>query len=261
MKNNEAKNWYKYAGAKIKEVYGAEYKLFAGLLSATSPLMGLSRNYNTAKKIYNDYIANPGGYWNWIFNNKKAFYKKYILWHSHYNNVIKVLYNHLYDNNSGLLLEGLKVNSFYQNLIGNKKAVTIDKWILRYYQHKKSFLSISDYKYISRRITLHAKKLGLAPCELQAILCIKTTGYLGLYVTIKKLRRYKMITINEAKKIIKKALADNNLPDYKLTGKVISFMDLSREKCLFIKINGWAGNPKYSILKDVARENNFHITV
>ena len=69
-----------------------------------------------------------------------------------------------------------------------------------------------------------------------------------------------MVTINEAKKIIKKALADNDLPDYKLTGKVISFIDLSRDKRIFIKINGWTGNPKWDILLGVARINSFNIT-
>jgi len=65
--------------------------------------------------------------------------------------------------------------------------------------------------------------------------------------------------INQAKEIIRKALEDNNLPDYKLTARSIDFIDLARDKKIFIFIHNWKGCEQWNILKNIAKENNFCI--
>jgi hypothetical protein len=62
-----------------------------------------------------------------------------------------------------------------------------------------------------------------------------------------------------AKEIIKKALKDNNLPDYKLSSKTVDFSDLARGGCIFVKIHNWVGCKEWDILKSIARDNHFCI--
>jgi len=184
LKNFSYKNWYALASDKIKASYNEDSKLFCGLLASASPRMGLTRNYNIAKAIYEDFKKNPNDFYRYALNEKQAIYKKYIIWHSHYNNIMRVLYNYIYEYKNDLKLEGLKVNNFYQNLLGNKNAITLDTWMARHYKHAKSFLSIGDYKRISKLIIRHAKRLELAPSELQAILWINVrekAGFKPLY--------------------------------------------------------------------------------
>ena len=68
-----------------------------------------------------------------------------------------------------------------------------------------------------------------------------------------------MTTISQAKKIIRQNLVDLNLPYDKLTAKTISFSDLARGSCIFVKIHGWQPNPKAEILRNIAIENGFRV--
>jgi hypothetical protein len=78
-----------------------------------------------------------------------------------------------------------------------------------------------------------------------------------------------MLTPAGAKKIIKAELEKRNLPYTKLTAKTISFSDLARASCIFVKIHGWSslatssiavGEPSaWSQLKEVAIQNGFRI--
>lgn len=118
------KNWYSLANQKIKKVYKNDSVLFAGLIASASPRFSIKRNINTAKNIYNDFKKQK----NFVTNakkNKKLFLKKYKILNAHYHNIIKIL-DFNYNNNKIPKLSGLKVNSFFQNLIGNYDAVTLD---------------------------------------------------------------------------------------------------------------------------------------
>ena len=64
-----------------------------------------------------------------------------------------------------------------------------------------------------------------------------------------------------AKEIIKKALKDNNLPDYNLSAKTIDFIDLARCQRIFVKIHNWVGCPQWELLRAIAKDNNFSIEV
>ena len=72
-----------------------------------------------------------------------------------------------------LVLSGNKVNSFYQNLIGDEYHVTIDMYILLFFGHNKKSLNNSDYKYYSKAIRKLAKRMKVSPASCQAIIWIK----------------------------------------------------------------------------------------
>lgn len=67
------------------------------------------------------------------------------------------------------------------------------------------------------------------------------------------------MTTHKAKKIIKAELDKRKLPYSKLTARTISFTDLAREKCIFVKIHGWEPSKEWNDLKTVAVENGFRI--
>lgn len=162
------KNWYRKTRVLLIKKYGKNYKLFSGLLASTSPRFQVKRNYNTSLIIYNDYINNPSNFLKYAIGNKKQFIKKYKLLPAHYNNIIRTL-SHNFINGKKLVLSGNKVNSFYNNIIGNYQYVTIDIWMLKYFNYEGN-LTIKKYKYFTRIIRKLSVKYNLLPCELQAIL-------------------------------------------------------------------------------------------
>jgi len=167
------KDWYKNANSKIKKEFGSDNVLFSGLIASISPRFSIKRNINTAKTIYNDFKkSDKKEFLKYAIDNKNDFLKKYKLLNCHFNNIIKIL-SFNYDNNKIPILSGLKVNSFFQNLIGNYEAITLDIWMMRYFNYNKAWLTIKPYKMFSRIIRKLAEKENLYPCELQAILWTK----------------------------------------------------------------------------------------
>ena len=65
----------------------------------------------------------------------------------------------------------------------------------------------------------------------------------------------------QAKRIIQNALDELRLPYTKLTAKTISFIDLARDKCIFVRIHGWQPNPAWKTLKQLAHKNGFRIEI
>ena len=164
------KNWYSKTRQLLKRKYGKDYILIAGLLASTSPRFQVKRNYNTAIKIYDNFIKNKENYYNYAVNNKAKYIKENKILLAHYYNILKVLNNNI-NKGKALILNGNKVNAFYNNLIGNYNHVTIDIWIIRYFNIKdKSQLNKSEYKYYSKAIIKYAKRLKLYPCQCQAII-------------------------------------------------------------------------------------------
>jgi len=166
------KYWYKKTRSNLMRKYKKDYRLFSALLASTSPRFQIKRNFNTANLLYNDYTKNKTVFFNYAIKNKKRFIKKYKLLPCHYNNIIRSL-SHNFTNGKKLVLGGLKVNSFYNNIIGNYYHVTIDVWMLRYFKNSKSQVNIGDYKRYARIIRKLSKKLKMLPCELQAVLWYK----------------------------------------------------------------------------------------
>ena len=66
------------------------------------------------------------------------------------------------------------------------------------------------------------------------------------------------MTASKAKKIIREKLNQLGL-QYRLTAKTVSFSDLARGDCIFVKIHGWKPNPLWDELDKTAKQNGFCI--
>lgn len=163
------KNWYRKTRSLLIKKYGKNYKLYAGLLASTSPRYHLKRNFRVSDIIYIEYQKNGLDFITDFTANEKISLKKYGILKAHYNNIIRVL-DHNFKSKKPLTLSGLKVNSFFNNLIGNYNFVTLDVWTMRYFNHDKIYFNVSDYKKYTRIIRKLSEKLKIFPCECQAIL-------------------------------------------------------------------------------------------
>lgn len=64
------------------------------------------------------------------------------------------------------------------------------------------------------------------------------------------------IARSQAKKIIGKYLKEHGLSN-KLTAKTVNFVDLARDKCVFVEIHNWQPGPMANELIHLARTNGF----
>lgn len=68
------------------------------------------------------------------------------------------------------------------------------------------------------------------------------------------------MTCNAAKKVVKKWLEDN-FPsrDFSLRARTIPFMDLARDKRIFVCISGWQPDPRADDIKLIAARHGFSV--
>ena len=172
--------WYDLTRDKLIKKYKHDYILMGGLIASTSPRFQVKRNINTSKILYNDYIKNKQGFFDYAVNNKKQFIKKYKLLPAHYNNILRVLLKDIKQDKNPIILGGLKVNSFYNNIIyKDDNFVTIDIWMLRFFKHEKLHVTIKEYKRYTRIIKKYAKKQNLKPKQAQAQIWKKQINSVG----------------------------------------------------------------------------------
>lgn len=148
-------NWYSKTTDFLKDTFGDNYKLIAALLSACSPQVNLKTSWTWTIEIYNQYKA-----------GKMPDLSK--LMRCHRANVLRAL--------AGQELSGRKVQNFYENLIGNDNAVTLDTWMLRlfgWYDRHIRVPTDRQYDKLANRFRAVAKANGYAPAEFQAILWTK----------------------------------------------------------------------------------------
>ncbi len=62
-----------------------------------------------------------------------------------------------------------------------------------------------------------------------------------------------------AKALIADELVRLGLPKYKLTARTISFGDLARDSCLFVKIHNWQPHSSWAQLYALAHDKGFRI--
>jgi len=135
--------WYSETIRLGRKRFGKDWPLFAALLAATSPRKQIKANFDLAMRIYRAHIN--GEPWQRI----KGIVERAL---------------------SGQPLSGNKVRAFYENLVGNPDAVTIDVWVMRHFGIDKKTLSDREYAELSNKIRKTAKKEGLTPAEYQAII-------------------------------------------------------------------------------------------
>jgi hypothetical protein len=145
--NYKARAWYEESRQAIKLAYGDNWILFSALCALTSPNSTIKANLTLARKAYNQ-ICDTGTI------TRTGFVK------THYNGIIKYL--------ATGKLSGVKVNNFYQNLIGNEQAITIDIWMMRYAGFGDIMPSVKHRDIIETNIRRDASEAGITPAQRQA---------------------------------------------------------------------------------------------
>jgi len=154
----------------LKEVYGQDAKLMAGLLASTSAKTTMKVNVALALKVYRAYkdrgaIPIDGMFESHLFNVRRVF--------------------------DGKELRGRKVNALYMNLIGDESYVCVDRWVMRYYGASNGkgdgeIRGIPDklYDQLESRVREEAGELGITPAHRQGQIWCEMSGndviYAGL---------------------------------------------------------------------------------
>uniref|UniRef100_A0A6M3JDS5 Uncharacterized protein n=1 Tax=viral metagenome TaxID=1070528 RepID=A0A6M3JDS5_9ZZZZ len=140
-------DWYADSREAIQVYYGEDWQLFCKLLAACSPNCSLPSNLTLAQKAYN------------LIKTEEELPKAGFI-KAHYSQVTKMLVGDK---------PGRKVGNFYQNLIGNEQAITVDVWMARYYGLKRpKAISAKDYTYVEDCVRMDADYAGLTPAQFQA---------------------------------------------------------------------------------------------
>lgn len=151
------KDWYKTSWETLKALYGDDAKLFAACLAATSPRQSVKSNWKLAKTAF-QLVKIGGGMDRFMLSHQRNLERIRDCWY---------MDKRMPDR---FELSGRKVNSFYQNLIGNWDLVTVDIWMLRFYGYGDRAINKGIYDDVEKRVRRSAKMHGLFPAELQAIL-------------------------------------------------------------------------------------------
>ena len=142
---------------------------FSAVLAATSPRKSVKANWKLAKQAFADIKKGHTGkilLFNYALpchrNNLQRIYEKYSAGGFLYMDPAQCDFE----------LSGPKVNAFFHNLIGDLNYVTIDVWMVRFYglSEKTAVNTPKKYKAIAERVKRSARRYGLYPAELQAIL-------------------------------------------------------------------------------------------
>lgn len=158
--DESALTWYSDAKRLIIELYGENWKLFIGLLAATSPRVSVKRNWQMSDKILKAYLnrdENPAKLGDILGR----------LMPCHLINVLRVF--------QGRPIKGQKISRFYANLIGDLSVVTIDVWICKAFGIDRTQLTAKVYRTLEEKIVSMAERLGLHPANYQACIwrCIR----------------------------------------------------------------------------------------
>jgi len=152
MLEHPAKYWYKNTREYLQDKYGPDWQLVTLLIAAISPRKQLKANLNAADLVYRyhksgqDWTTIPG------------------LMPIHKDNIKRV-----FDN---IPLTGLKVPYFADAILGNKDAVVIDTWIIRYFKHPQKYVTQKQFGIMKEKILHNASRCGLTPVQYQAIIWI-----------------------------------------------------------------------------------------
>lgn len=153
-------NWYENSRRTIQAAYGKDWRLFCGLLAATSPNASIKANTTLARKAYNQFKATGT-------ITKQGWLPL------HYWLLTQFL-------TSGTL-SGRKANSFYRNLIGDESVVTVDRWIARHMKLTSKAPTAKQYDHIENLFRWNAVFAGLSPAQYQAKIWEQERGDSGSY--------------------------------------------------------------------------------
>lgn len=137
-------DWYGDTRQAVTYYFPEHWEVFTGFLASTSANSTVKANLTLALKAYKQW--EQGGPFYGFLGSVKV-------------NLVRTV--------DGLPLNGQKVESFRQAMLGDTEAVVIDRWILRWYG-ETSGLNRKLYSKLSGKIRAEAKLNGLSPTQFQA---------------------------------------------------------------------------------------------
>ena len=162
-------NWYQVSREAIQRVYGQDWRLFCGLLAATSPHAHIKGNTTLAKRAYNE-IKLTGTV------------KREHFCLTHYRGILAIL-------TSGQP-NGRKCQAFYRNLIGLEDSVPVDIWMMRKWGLDKQTPTRVEYDRIEHDVKSRAFYNFNTPAQEQAAIWGSIRGDAGSYAN--ELNQYRL---------------------------------------------------------------------
>jgi hypothetical protein len=156
---NNGRGWYESANSfslKLSGKYGVHPINAAGVISALSPQKSWELNMQLADDFFRkgkDFVGHTG-----VQKQKAALVKKAI-----------------YKEDVCRILAGQKTINFFNNIYNPKDVdwLTVDRHMIRVaLSEDKKALSTKQYEFIKKEYCIFARRVGLIPCELQAILWV-----------------------------------------------------------------------------------------
>ena len=141
-------DWYLAAQNAAKERFGSDSQTWLALFALTSPNATVKANITLATKALQQL-------------EKGVPFDGYMT-------QIKNALNEWKETGKVACKGGLKVPSFYQNLIGNYEPVTVDRWIARADGHKGNVKGAKQYMEIADKISALAPDMNMSPAQCQA---------------------------------------------------------------------------------------------
>lgn len=156
-------DWYHAVPRELQRVFGEDWRMVAKFIAATSPQTPVAENINRAIDMYTTWKTSPDVY--------QAFDGVFA---THRNNLERAALGMDFGEKSW------KVRSFYKNLVGDPDAVTADGWIAKIFFGKNAIQSEEQYRFLEAWISQEARRLGVAPRDLQAALWVGAKFEAGL---------------------------------------------------------------------------------
>lgn len=161
VEGSYGKNWYAESAQAILDRFQDHNRLFASILAATSPRNSVRSNTIFALRAYRSITEHYVVY--------RTDDPKYGITH-------KIAVNNLERIVRGEQIGGRKVANFVEALCGNGEAVVVDVHMCKAFNLKRTAPTKLDYDYIEQTIKKLARKLNMAPAEVQAALWCQTVA-------------------------------------------------------------------------------------
>jgi hypothetical protein len=152
------RKWYQKATAAIRTIFQDDAPTFTALLAADSPRQKVDKNLEESLRIWHawDDAGRPTDE-----ATLKSLAEKHTRLATRIPNIARAL--------SGKPLNGPKVNSFGENLLGNLNFVTNDTWMAQFSGLNEDFFKgEAEYLGYSLVVREEAEKAGIQPAEAQA---------------------------------------------------------------------------------------------
>lgn len=150
-------NWYEEQKTAIDERYGEDANLMTICLACTSANATIKSNFALALKAFRQIKSGT-------FTGEGYL-------PAHASSIRKALEHGE--------PQSIKCQAFYRALRGDKSAIVIDVWMMRWYYkgtNKRDVPTLRQYREISAKIERMAKRRKMAPRDLQAVIWAETRG-------------------------------------------------------------------------------------